>query len=178
MTPIDIRPEILTADYTGEPGDRTFFIQSKGEAVRSYLAEKQQVSLLAEKLREILLTIDDADTVVQAQPARDPAYALDAPIEPEWRVGPIGLGYVEDEDEIVISLGPANEEETEEEADPEEIEERFEVRFVLRRDQARGFVLHALAAVSEGRPTCQLCGLPMDPAGHKCPASNGHRMGV
>jgi uncharacterized repeat protein (TIGR03847 family) len=137
------------------------------------------VSLLAEKLREILVAIDETDTIVQAQPARDPAYELDTPLEPEWKVGPIGLGYVEDTDEIVISMGPATEEEeAAEEVDPEAIEERFEIRFVLRRDQARGFVLHTLAVVSEGRPTCQLCGLPIDPSGHNCPASNGHRLGV
>jgi uncharacterized repeat protein (TIGR03847 family) len=70
-----------------------------------------------------------------------------------------------------------------EERDEEEIEqpivpepEDFAVRFVISREQTRSFVLHALAVVSEGRPICQLCGLPMDPAGHKCPASNGHRL--
>jgi uncharacterized repeat protein (TIGR03847 family) len=52
--------------------------------------------------------------------------------------------------------------------------EEDSVRLMLRRDQARMFVLHALAVVGEGRPICQLCGLPMDPSGHLCPASNGH----
>jgi uncharacterized repeat protein (TIGR03847 family) len=49
------------------------------------------------------------------------------------------------------------------------------VQFHLRRDQVRAFILHALAVVAEGRPLCQLCGLPIDPEGHICPASNGHR---
>jgi uncharacterized repeat protein (TIGR03847 family) len=53
-------------------------------------------------------------------------------------------------------------------------EDRFEVRFLLTRAQVRAFVLHALAIVEEGRPLCQLCGLPMDADGHLCPASNGH----
>ncbi|MGH2730258.1 MAG: DUF3090 family protein, partial [Actinomycetota bacterium] len=47
-----------------------------------------------------------------------------------------------------------------------------------RRDQARAFVLHALAVIDEGRPLCMLCGLPIDPTGHACPASNGHRPGA
>jgi uncharacterized repeat protein (TIGR03847 family) len=63
------------------------------------------------------------------------------------------------------------EEEDEEDATGDEIA----IRFVLRRDQVRTFILHALAVVAEGRPICQLCGLPMDPGGHNCPASNGHR---
>jgi glutamate synthase domain-containing protein 1 len=49
------------------------------------------------------------------------------------------------------------------------------VKGAPREEQARAFVLHALAVVAEGRPLCQLCGLPIDPSGHICPASNGHR---
>ena len=42
---------------------------------------------------------------------------------------------------------------------------------------APGSLLNVTATVvNEGRPLCQLCGLPMDPDGHKCPASNGHRL--
>ncbi len=169
---MDLQPEVFTADYTGEPGQRTFFLQARGDVTLSYLVEKQQVQLLAEKLRDILLLVDQSDTIVAATPARDPAFTLSAPIEPEWRVGSMGLGYVEDSDQVVISMNPASEEATA----PEDIEpESFEVRFLLRRDQVRSFVLHTLAVVAEGRPLCQLCGLPMDPSGHLCPASNGHR---
>jgi uncharacterized repeat protein (TIGR03847 family) len=175
---MDITPEIFTADYTGQPGDRTFFLQSRSEAATlSYLLEKQQLAVLAEKMREVLIMVNPEDPVVAATPERDPLMALSAPIEPEWRVGTIGIAYAEDADRIVLSMHPV------EEPDEEEIEqpvvpepEDFAVRFVMTREQTRSFVLHALAAVSEGRSICQLCGLPMDPAGHKCPASNGHRL--
>jgi uncharacterized repeat protein (TIGR03847 family) len=175
---MDITPEIFTADYTGQPGDRTFFLQSRSEAATlSYLLEKQQLAVLAEKMREVLIMVNPEDPVVAATPERDPLMALSAPIEPEWRVGTIGIAYAEDADRIVLSMHPV------EEPDEEEIEqpvvpepEDFAVRFVMTREQTRSFVLHALAAVSEGRAICQLCGLPMDPAGHKCPASNGHRL--
>jgi uncharacterized repeat protein (TIGR03847 family) len=173
----ELRPEVFTADYTGQPGGRTFFLQSKaGEASRSYLIEKQQVLVLAEKVKELLMLVDLADPVAAALPERDPAFRLDVPIEPEWRVGTIGLSYDESGDEVVISMQPAPENV---EAEPEEVPEidEFTLRVVLRRDQARSFALHALAIVGEGRPICQLCGLPMDPEGHKCPASNGHNLG-
>lgn len=167
----ELSPEVFTADYTGQPGERTFFIQSRGDATRSFLAEKQQVTLLAERLREMLLMIDSADSITQTEPARDPAFGLEAPIEPEWRVGTIGIGYADEPDVVVVSLAPVQEGDP-----PEELEDvEFETRFLLRRDQVRAFVLHALAIVGEGRPLCQLCGLPMDPSGHNCPASNGHR---
>jgi uncharacterized repeat protein (TIGR03847 family) len=64
---------------------------------------------------------------------------------------------------------------SQEEQESEMGEDDEGIRFLLRRDQVRAFVLHAVAIVDEGRPTCQLCGLPIDPEGHNCPASNGHR---
>lgn len=174
---MEIRPEVFTADYTGRPGERTFFLQSRSETLTlTYQLEKGQVEILGEKLKELLLMIDSSDPIGTATPQRDPAYALSAPIEPEWRVGTIGLTYEEPTESIVVALEPvgtADEDEGEEEPSVEE----FAVRLMLRRDQARAFVLHALAVVGEGRPLCQLCGLPMDPDGHKCPASNGHRLG-
>ena len=173
---MDVAPDLFTADYTGQPGDRTFFLQSRDETrTLTYLVEKQQVAALGEKLRELLLLVDAGDTVTAAVPARDPALRLVAPIEPEWRVGTMGLTYEEVTDEIAIAMGPVVAEEDEVEA--QEVDE-FPVRFLLRREQVRAFVLHALAIVDEGRPLCQLCGLPMDPSGHNCPASNGHRIGV
>lgn len=170
----EISPDVFTADYVGTPGRRTFFIQSRfGEASLSFLVEKQQVALLAEKLREVLLLIDEADTIRSAPAARDPALALIEPAEAEWRVGTIGIGYEESGDYVVVVVSSA---ETGEEAEADDDAESL--RFLLRRDQARAFILHASAIVDEGRPLCQLCGLPMDPDGHICPASNGHRLTI
>jgi len=167
---VDVTPESFIADYTGQPGERTFFIQAHETTARTFLAEKQQVELLAERLREMLLLLDSDDEIVGATPARDPAVSLETPIEPEWRIGTIAIGYVEDSDRVVVSFAPPQEEPPE---DPEDIE--FDARFFLTKEQVRAFILHALAIVAEGRPLCQLCGLPMDPSGHNCPASNGHR---
>lgn len=168
----DVTPDVFTADFTGEPGARTFYLQAQGSSgVHSFLLEKQQVAILVEKLQEMLLMIDENDTIKPAAPQRDPALALAEPVEPEWRIGTIGLLYDEGRDVVVVVLqeGAAD--------DEEEIEDDSGYRFFLRRDQVRSLILHALAAVGEGRPLCQLCGLPMDPGGHVCPASNGHRPG-
>lgn len=166
----EIRPDVFTADFIGEPGRRSFFLQARSASgTFSFVLEKQQVSLLAEKLQEMLLAIDGNDTIRSAAPQRDPALSLSEPVEPQWRVGTIGLAYDDTEDSIVILLQEIQTEDAEEEA------AEGGMRFHLRRDQARALALHALAAVGEGRPLCQLCGLPMDPSGHPCPASNGHR---
>lgn len=170
----DLMPDVFTVDYVGEPGHRTFYLQARWNArTVSFLVEKQQVAVLAEKLREVLVVLDRADIVTSSSPERDPGLALEQPLEPEWRVGVMGLAYEEEPDRVLVVLQPV---ESEDEEIAEEIEDTAEgYRFSLRRDQVRAFVLHAEAVVGEGRPLCQLCGLPMDPEGHVCPASNGHR---
>jgi uncharacterized repeat protein (TIGR03847 family) len=173
VTQIEMTPQVFTADYVGEPGERTFYVQSRGDPPICLLVEKQQVAVLADKVRELLVAVDEEDTVRTTAPARDPALALESPLDPEWRVGTMGLAYEEDSDRVVIFMQPVSEEEEEDDQTEVDVEEGG-VRFLLRRDQARSFVLHALAIVAEGRPLCQLCGLPIDPSGHVCPATNGH----
>jgi uncharacterized repeat protein (TIGR03847 family) len=140
----------------------------------TYLVEKQQVSVLADKLRELLVMVDPADTVAGAEPARDPALALTEPTEPEWRIGMMGLTYEEADERVLVLVRPIDEQAEDEEPSLED-DDAPGVQFHLRRDQVRAFILHSLAVVAEGRPLCQLCGLPIDPEGHICPASNGHR---
>jgi uncharacterized repeat protein (TIGR03847 family) len=168
MSEIEQTPDVFTTDYIGEPGQRTFFLQSQvGGEPTSFLLEKGQVQVLADRMRDVLLMIDAEDTIKSAVPSRDPGLQPLEPVEPEWRVGNMGLAYDETDDRVVVLL-----EEVQAEDDPDP--EAGSARVLLRRDQARSFLLHAFAIVDEGRPICQLCGLPMDPAGHKCPASNGH----
>jgi uncharacterized repeat protein (TIGR03847 family) len=172
----DITPDIFTADYLGRPGERVFYIQARGGfGSVTYLVEKQQVAVLADKLRELLVMVDPADTVAGAEPARDPALALMEPTEPEWRIGMMGLSYEEVEQQVVVLIRSVDEQSADVESVLEDDDDEPGVQFHLRRDQVRSFILHALAVVAEGRPLCQLCGLPIDPEGHICPASNGHR---
>ena len=49
------------------------------------------------------------------------------------------------------------------------------LRVALTREQAAAFAIHATRLVEAGRPPCPLCSLPLDPAGHDCPRTNGHR---
>jgi uncharacterized repeat protein (TIGR03847 family) len=173
---MEMAPEVLTVDYEGEPGRRTFFVQARGDMGSfSYLLEKQQVGALADRLRELLLMIDSEDMIGSATPERDPALEVEQPVELQWRIGTIGLAYEEGADRVVLLIQPVTEDDAGDEAEEDPMEGEG-VRFMLRRDQVRSFVLHALAVVEEGRPICQLCGLPMDPSGHMCPASNGHHI--
>ena len=49
------------------------------------------------------------------------------------------------------------------------------IRFWLSHDQVLAFAKQAETVLTSGRPLCPRCGLPMDPAGHPCPVSNGAR---
>ncbi|MDQ4026817.1 MAG: DUF3090 domain-containing protein, partial [Actinomycetota bacterium] len=49
---MEVTPTLFTADYVGEPGGRTFYLQARTDAgTLSFLLEKQQVSVLADRLR-------------------------------------------------------------------------------------------------------------------------------
>lgn len=166
MSDREMHPVIFTADYQGEPGKRAFFLQVRDQDdTLTFEVEKQQVSVLAEKLTEMLLLVDATDPVTENTPARDAALAS-VWTEPEFRIGSITLGYDDGEDMLTLVLESFVAEDSPEDPDS--------VTLHLRRDQVRAFVLHAEGVVSEGRPLCPLCGLPMDPDGHMCPASNGH----
>jgi len=49
------------------------------------------------------------------------------------------------------------------------------VRLFVTRAQLRVLARHGSQVVARGRPLCPLCGNPLDPTGHICPAQNGHR---
>lgn len=49
------------------------------------------------------------------------------------------------------------------------------VRVWASREQMLSFARHGAAVCAAGRPRCRLCGNPIDPEGHVCPALNGHR---
>ncbi|HEX2425024.1 MAG TPA: DUF3090 family protein [Actinomycetota bacterium] len=168
----------ITADAVGEPGSRTFYLQMRsGGEVVSVLLEKQQLQLLASSIEELLGQLERAtDTVAGADAG------LEEPLEPLWRVGRLSLGYHEDLDLVLLEveeLVPEDEESEEEtdvapEAIPEPEPERQRIRVWATREQMLGLARHGSAVVAAGRPLCQFCGNPLDPAGHTCPAMNGH----
>jgi len=72
----------------------------------------------------------------------------------------------------------ATEAEAEEQAEIDELEphpEAGRVRFWATREQMLSLARHGAVVCAAGRPQCPLCGNPMDPEGHRCPALNGHR---
>ncbi|MFZ2044398.1 MAG: DUF3090 domain-containing protein, partial [Trebonia sp.] len=109
-------PDRFVAGSVGQPGDRTFYLQATSSGrVTSVVLEKFQVSLLAERIDELLdevLRRTGGDPVIPAAaPAalRDDA-PLDLPLTEEFRVGAIALAWDSDGDRVVIEAQEESEE--------------------------------------------------------------------
>lgn len=149
-------PDRFTVATVGPVGNRLFLLHFAQGATRATVkVEKAQVAVLATHLGRIVRELgrpghlpDDLD--------------MDPGEEPDWVVGTIGISYDEDADRLVVVMEETG-------------EDGIVARVAITREQAAAFAIRATNLVEAGRPPCPLCGLPLDPAGHDCPRTNGHR---
>jgi len=176
-------PDRFVAGTVGEPGERSFYLQAIDEAkIVSVLLEKEQVSVLAERLAALLDEVarrfgtEVPDEVVPGDLDTEP---LATPVEQEFRVGTMGLGWDADSKAVVVELLAVTEEEIDEAVVLDDTEEGPDaVRVFLSPEQARAFTSRAERVVSAGRKPCPLCAEPLEPTGHICPRQNGYRRAV
>jgi len=172
-------PDQFTVGTTGPVGARVFLLHaSQGATTLTVKVEKQQVAVVASYLARIVRELgrpghlpDDLD--------------FDTDVEPAWVVRTIGVSYDEAADRLVVVLeesAEADEDEDDElglgldlDLDKLTAGEGMAARVAVSREQAAAFAIRATQLVEAGRPPCPLCGLPLDPAGHDCPRTNGHR---
>jgi len=168
MSDFDLdEPDRFTAGAIGEPGARVFYLQAaQGTAVVSLRLEKQQVAALAQYLLGVL-----SDLPVVPPDELPTELELVEPVVPEWVVGTLSVAYDDSQDRIILQAEELVDEEEEEEGEVE----AGHARFHLTRAQVVAYCNHAEDLVASGRPPCPICGQPMDPDGHVCPRSNGHR---
>ncbi len=153
--------EHFTVGTIGPPGQRVFYLQAGvfGTVVTLKM-EKQQVAALAEYLAEALREIsDDPDSIVA-----EADIGLIEPVEEEWTVGGIGIGYDANDDRMMITATEIT--------DQEETDDPATARFRITRNQVAGFVAKARQVVASGRPPCRICGAPLNDDGTWCPCSN------
>jgi uncharacterized repeat protein (TIGR03847 family) len=161
----------ITAGFIGQPGKRVFYLQAhQGREIVTLIVEKQQAEALAHGIEQFLEELQAKfphlpDAAADYVPEK---MALKVPLDPAFRVGQLGLGYDPDRDLLVIVA----QEIIVEDRDPQEAST---ARFFATRAQARALSRHALIVVKQGRPTCNMCGQPIDPEGHFCPRRNGHQ---
>ena len=189
-----------TVGAVGEPGHRTFYLQARQDTQLITLKlEKQHVAAIAQFLSEIL---DDLPATDADEP--DGTENLVEPVLAEWAVGTLQIAYDSASDRIVIlaeELGAGDDDDETEElmADPgldpmtlghpsrrgerreagdeptADQEERGAARLGITRASASLIVRVGVDLITAGRPACGLCGRPMDPEGHSCPRTNGHK---
>jgi len=153
------RPERFSVGTVGPVGDRLFLLHcTQGTLSLTVKVEKNQIAILASYLARIVRKL--------GRPGELPEdLDFDTELEPAWVVGTIGVSYDEDSDRLVVVV---------EELVPDE-EDGEVVRIAVTKEQAAAFAIRATQLVEAGRPPCPLCGLPLDPSGHDCPRTNGHR---
>ena len=161
-------PDHFTTGTEGEPGHRVFYLQAAQDgAVATLRLEKQQVVVLAEYLAGLLEPPEGE--------GEGEAVALIEPVLAEWVVGSLAVAYEEADDRVLLvaeELVPSPPEGEEQADEASEAVDPATARFHLTRTQAVAFIRRTGELVAAGRPTCPLCGRPIDPEGHACPKLN------
>jgi uncharacterized repeat protein (TIGR03847 family) len=172
----------ITAGSVGEPGGRVFVIQAQyGEDLISWVIEKGQAVALSRALPKLLADVRNeypelGEPLVASQPDLD----LDEPLEPQFRVGSIGVGYDRIHDLVVLTLVDADSEDLDfgVPASSDGYEVPPELHIYTTRGQAFLLGRQAEVVVTAGRPMCPCCGEPIDDFGHFClPAEARGRSG-
>ncbi|MGW5521807.1 DUF3090 domain-containing protein [Gordonia sp. NPDC003950] len=172
-------PDRFVAGTVGQPGDRTFYLQAVHESrIVSVVLEKQQVQILAERIGALLEEIHrrfgtaippEADDVADLSP-------LVMPVDAEFRVGTMGLGWDAETEAVVVELLAITEGEFDESVVLDDTDEGPDaVRVFLSTLAAREFAARSTRVISAGRPPCPLCGQPLDADGHLCARMNGYK---
>ncbi|MGC9154276.1 MAG: DUF3090 family protein [Ferrimicrobium sp.] len=149
----------FTVGTQGEPGHRVFLLQvGSGLFLLTVKVEKTQVLALVQGLTTALEELSRPHELSGDQ-------SLLGDLTPAWAVGSIEIEVDATTELIEIELQEL----------AAEGAESASARFIITREQAAQFAITATRLVEQGRPPCPLCGYPLDPQGHACPRTNGHR---
>jgi uncharacterized repeat protein (TIGR03847 family) len=157
----------ITTGAVGPRGQRVFYVQARRSSrLISLVAEKEQVRALADAIARLLDSLAEKNPrLATSDDMLVTDMSLEEPLEPEFRVAQMGLGYDAERDLVVLLVQGMLESE---EGDAPS------ARFSASRPQMRALSVHAFQVVAAGRPICGNCGRPIDAAGHFCPQRNGH----
>lgn len=152
-------PDKIMVGVRGEVGSRLFLLQARqGRRLVILKCEKLQLSALAQWISQVL---DD-----MGRPGHLPDdFALEPEYEADFAVGDIAIAADEERDVIEVTFESVEEDDN-------------SATLTLTKEWAGGLAIAITQLVKAGRPPCPLCGAPLDPRGHDCPRTNGHRAPV
>ncbi len=172
-------PDRFVAGTVGEPGSRSFYLQAVHDArVVSVALEKQQVAVLAERISALLVEVNRRfGTPLPPETTDvDDLSPLVTPVDAEFQVGTMGLGWDSEAETVVVELLAVTENAFDASVVLDDAEEGPDaVRVFLSPESARQFANRSVRVISAGRPPCPLCEEPLDADGHICVRTNGYR---
>ena len=124
MTVQDFDPaDRFVAGTVGPAGQRAFYLQaSTGPLVVTVGVEKQQVSILADRINDVLDQLAPVAAVEPGEPGGAPEDTdpLQTPFDEDWRVQTLSLAWDEDRQKVVIECHDHDPDELDEDADDDE----------------------------------------------------------
>ncbi|MDQ0756632.1 DUF3090 domain-containing protein [Arthrobacter sp. B3I4] len=169
-------PDRIVVGTIGLPGARTFYLQVRaGTQIVSIALEKQQSTLLAEKIDEILDQLITVEGNPFSVPTSTPIELVDndqlEAVQEQFRTGAMSLGWDPTTAQVVIEAYPITDADPDDDDDPlaEDGDQESEMLLVrMPVGMARAFAKRTREIVEAGRPICPLCGYPVDADGHTC----------
>jgi uncharacterized repeat protein (TIGR03847 family) len=169
-------PDRVVVGTIGLPGARTFYLQVRaGTQIVSIALEKQQSALLAEKIDEILDQLITVEGNPFSVPTSTPIELVDndqlEAVQEQFRTGAMSLGWDPTTAQVVIEAYPITDVDADDNDESFDEDGANEPEMLLVRmpvGTARAFAKRTREIVGAGRPTCPLCGYPIDADGHIC----------
>ena len=148
-------PDKVMVGVRGEVGARLFLFQIReGRRLVIVKCEKIQLAALAEWISQVIIEL--------GRPGHLPDdFNLEPEYEADFVAGDIAVSLDEEAQAIDVTM--------------ESLEEDSSLNLRLTREWAGGLAIAITRLVEAGRPLCPLCGGPLDPKGHDCPRTNGHK---
>ncbi len=169
-------PDRVVVGTIGLPGARTFYLQVRaGTQIVSVALEKQQSALLAEKIDEILDQLITVEGNPFSVPTGTPIELVDNDqldaVQEQFRTGAMSLGWDPTTAQVVLEAYPITDVDADDNDASLDGDGANETKMLLVRmpvGTARAFAKRTREIVGAGRPTCPLCGYPIDAEGHIC----------
>jgi uncharacterized repeat protein (TIGR03847 family) len=169
-------PDRVVVGTIGRPGARTFYLQVRaGTQIVTVALEKEQSALLAEKIDEILDQLMTVEGNPFSVPTNTPIELVDndqlEAVQEQFRTGAMSLGWDPTTAQVVIEAYPITDVDADDNDESLNDDGADEPEMLLVRmpvGTARAFAKRTREIVGAGRPTCPLCGYPIDADGHIC----------
>ena len=156
----------VAAETFGRPGRRTFRLVAEAGRAQSFIwLEKEQLFQLGLYLQQAVTQLGEAALNKASTPGEAP-WSGD-PLEQDFPARQMQLQYDQEANCFVIHAFEGDE-------DDPDAGAQTSVSFWMTMSQSSDLANEALRICASGRPPCFLCGMPIDPDGHRCTRANGH----